>query len=149
MRGTEGEEGEAVTEEVGTWWRTLGPVEAILAQMFEAMVVRIGGDKGKRPSVTSKVAKKIALSISRDGWKFTRLDGSVVGVVVSHYGHEVRLVKGNWIRARYLDPLAWTWRFWKKTVHVYEPVKLRRQNTIRMTDAKWQSSKHPSFLPGH
>lgn len=26
-RGTEGEEGEAVMEEVGTWWRTLGPVE--------------------------------------------------------------------------------------------------------------------------
>lgn len=26
MRGMEGEEGEAVTEEVGTWWRTLGPV---------------------------------------------------------------------------------------------------------------------------
>ena len=90
MRGMEGEEGEAVTEEVGTWWRTLGPVEAILAQMFEVMVVRIRGEKGKRPSVTSKVAKKIALSISRDGWKFTRLDGSVVGVVVSHHGHEVR-----------------------------------------------------------
>lgn len=83
-------------------------MEAILAQMFEVMVVRIGGEKGKRPSVTSKVAKKIALSISRDSWKFTRLDGSVVGVVVSHHGHEVRLVKGNWIRARYLDPLAWT-----------------------------------------
>lgn len=32
-RGIEGEEGEAVMEEVGTWWRTLGPVEreAVLA----------------------------------------------------------------------------------------------------------------------
>lgn len=29
-RGMEGEEGEAVMEEVGTWWRTLGPIEAML-----------------------------------------------------------------------------------------------------------------------
>ena len=27
----DGEEGEAVMEEVGTWWRTLGPMEAMLA----------------------------------------------------------------------------------------------------------------------
>lgn len=30
-RGMEGEDGEAVMEEVGTWWRTLGPVEAMSA----------------------------------------------------------------------------------------------------------------------
>ncbi len=29
-RGMEGEEGEAVMEEVGTWWRTLGPAEMML-----------------------------------------------------------------------------------------------------------------------
>lgn len=37
--------------------------------------------RGRRPSVTSKVAKKIALSISRDFGTFTCLEGGVIGVV--------------------------------------------------------------------
>lgn len=39
--------------------------------------------RGGRPWVTSKVAKKIALSILRNYWRFTCLEGNVT-VVVGH-----------------------------------------------------------------
>ncbi len=59
-------------EEVGTWWRTLGPRGVLMGVFWEwegRRAERRGGEgrigKGKRPWVTSKVARKMALSILR------------------------------------------------------------------------------------
>lgn len=56
-RGMEGAEGEAVIEEVGTWWRTFGP--ELDCQLSSGRLWR--GVLG--PSLTSKMARKIALSM--------------------------------------------------------------------------------------
>ena len=49
-----------------------------------------GGWRGRRPSVTSKVAKKIALSISREFGTFTCLEGSVAHIMVMEWGWRKR-----------------------------------------------------------
>ena len=48
MRGVEAEEGEAVMEEVGTWWSTLGPVEGLVSWKFWWFGDGFEG-QGKRP----------------------------------------------------------------------------------------------------